>query len=203
MGKFEIAAIVGGVAILFFYSQFESPLRRAPEAGQPNSSSIPPPLDSASNTAGLPNSIYGQQVKATFQATRIAPIDGDSLRATLPDSSVVEVRLASIDSPELSQNFGQHAKTHLQSLTGSRPATFFQTDTDRYGRTVAFMFVQTPQGQSQSINAQMVVDGLAWHSISFSNDATLTQLEQDARLAKRGLWNDRAPVAPWIYRAKK
>ena len=65
------------------------------------------------------------------------------------------------------------------------------------------MFVRTPQGQELSINAQMLVDGLAWHSISFSSDATLTRLEEDARLAKRGLWNQRSPVAPWIYRAKK
>ena len=202
MGKFEIAAIIGGIAILFFYSQLERPLD-SPASGQPNPSSATTPVDAAPNAAGLPSSIYGQRVKNAFQATSIAPIDGDSLKATLIDGSQVEIRLASIDAPELKQTFGQPAKAHLQSLTVNRPATFFQTDTDRYGRTVAFMFVRTPQGQELSINAQMLVDGLAWHSISFSSDATLTRLEEDARLAKRGLWNQRSPVAPWIYRAKK
>ena len=119
MGKFEIAAIIGGIAILFFYSQLESPLG-SPVPTQPNLSSATTPVDAAPNAAGLPSSIYGQRVKNAFQATSIAPIDGDSLKATLIDGSQVEIRLASIDAPELKQNLrpacqGSFAVTNRQS----------------------------------------------------------------------------------------
>ena len=57
MGKFEIAAIVGGIAILFFYSQFE-PLAPGGRSGPPSQSAQGPNIDSAS-VSGV-GEIYGQ-----------------------------------------------------------------------------------------------------------------------------------------------
>lgn len=40
-----------------------------------------------------------------------------------------------------------------------------------------------------------------WHYVKYApNDAELAGTEGDARSAKRGIWADAAPVAPWEFR---
>ncbi len=47
----------------------------------------------------------------------------------------------------------------------------------------------------------MVADGMAWHYVEYSKTVGLARAERDARAAGRGLWADKAPVAPWTWRA--
>ena len=47
----------------------------------------------------------------------------------------------------------------------------------------------------------MVQLGMAWHFIKYSNDPEFARAEKDARSAKRGLWLDSQPLAPWLFRA--
>lgn len=51
------------------------------------------------------------------------------------------------------------------------------------------------------MGSRLVTDGLAWHYLRFSDDATLAEAETEARAARRGLWADKAPVPPWEWRA--
>ncbi len=194
MGKFEIAAIIGGIAILFFYSQLEPPAS--------GTQSIPPSQPTQgvdSNRSAIPpvGKIYGQHVQQIFDAVSLRAIDGDSLEATLPDGNTREVRLASIDAPERNQKFGQSAHAHLAAIIKGQAARVFQTDTDRYGRVVAFVLTA---GSGTDVNATMVSEGYAWHAINHSADPTLTELQRQAKASQRGLWSQPSPVAPWDYR---
>ena len=197
MGKFEVAVIVGGIAILFFYSQFEPP---APvfQSG-PASQSGQGPYINTPPAAGA-GEIYGQQVQQVFDAVSLRAIDGDSLEAVLPDGTSREIRLASIDAPERNQKSGRDAQTHLAALVKGQAARIFQTDTDRYDRVVSFVLTG---GTGTDINATMVSDGFAWHAIEFSDDPSLAELERQAKAAQRGLWSQPSPVAPWDHRKKK
>jgi len=52
-------------------------------------------------------------------------------------------------------------------------------------------------------NQRMVEQGMAWanrQQARFLRDPTLEKLERRARADKRGLWRDRYPVAPWVWR---
>jgi len=197
MGKFEVAVIVGGIAILFFYSQFEPP---APvfQSG-PSSQPVQGPYINTPPAAGA-GEIYGQQVQQVFDAVSLRAIDGDSLEAVLPDGTSREIRLASIDAPERNQKSGRDAQTHLAALVKGQAARIFQTDTDRYDRVVSFVLTG---GTGTDINATMVSDGFAWHAIEFSDDPSLAELERQAKAAQRGLWSQPSPVAPWDHRKKK
>ena len=42
---------------------------------------------------------------------------------------------------------------------------------------------------------------MAWHYVEYSKTVGLARAERDARAAGRGLWADKAPVAPWTWRA--
>jgi endonuclease YncB( thermonuclease family) len=50
------------------------------------------------------------------------------------------------------------------------------------------------------VNAKLVEDGWAWHFKKYNSDERLAKLEETARTAKRGLWADEAPLAPWDFR---
>jgi endonuclease YncB( thermonuclease family) len=67
---------------------------------------------------------------------------------------------------------------------------------DRCGRVLADLEVA-----GQAVNKTMVADGLAWHYVEYSKDAGLARAEREARAAGRSRWADKAPVAPWEWRA--
>lgn len=194
MGKFEVAVIVGGIAILFFYSQFEPPA--------PGFQSGPSPQPAQGPNVNAPSArgageIYGQQVQHVFDVASLRAIDGDSLEAVLPDGTLREIRLASIDAPERNQQSGRDAQNYLAALVKGQAARIFQTDTDRYDRLVSFVLTS---GTGTDVNATMVSDGFAWHAIKYSTDPSLTELERQAKAAKRGLWSQPSPIAPWDHR---
>jgi endonuclease YncB( thermonuclease family) len=67
---------------------------------------------------------------------------------------------------------------------------------DRHGRVLAE--ARLPDGRS--LNQELVRVGFAWWFRRYSSDVTLAGLEAEARSARRGLWADPHPVAPWDYR---
>ena len=76
--------------------------------------------------------------------------------------------------------------------------TVKKTGTDKYGRTLGIVVVGDVDA-----NAKLVEDGWAWHFKKYSSDEQLAKLEEAARTAKRGLWADEAPLAPWDFRARQ
>lgn len=120
--------------------------------------------------------------------------DGDTLEALCPAGSL-RVRLASIDAPELKQPFGRRSKQSLSELVHGKHVGLTVVDTDRYGRLVAEV-----RADGRSANAEQVRRGMAWVYRKYSDDAALLALEAEARNARRGLWADPDPVAPWEWR---
>jgi len=116
-----------------------------------------------------------------------------------PDNSTVTVRLAEIDSPELSQAYGREAKGYTYSRAFGRSVRVEQTDIDRYGRTVATVYL--PDGTS--LNEELVKNGYAWQYRQYSHSARLATLEAGARAGRLGLWRGSNPEPPWTYRHKK
>ena len=121
--------------------------------------------------------------------------DGDTLRV-FDGTREQTIRLEGIDAPERRQPFGTKARDRLAGMTAGRLVTVVGGKQDRYGRTLARIEVE-----GQDVNRQMVADGLAWHYVRYSHDATLAAAEREARAAGRGLWADREPVPPWEWRA--
>jgi endonuclease YncB( thermonuclease family) len=66
-------------------------------------------------------------------------------------------------------------------------------DTDLYGRTLADVVL--PDGRS--LNQEMVRGGMAWWYRKYApSDKGLSDLESEARVAKRGLWAQANPIPP-------
>lgn len=122
--------------------------------------------------------------------------DGDSI-TVLQDKHEIKIRLEGIDAPELGQPFGAAAKKALSDLVFQKPVRIEERGKDRYGRTLANVFVD-----GKRVNLALVESGFAWHFVRYSKAAEYRDAEQRARAARRGLWNDKSPVPPWDWRKK-
>lgn len=123
--------------------------------------------------------------------------DGDTIRV-LCDRTEVKVRLAEIDAPERGQPFGTQSKAALSDLVFGRQVRLDVTDTDRYGRSIARVWV----GRTDA-NREMVRLGYAWAYRKYLTDTTLLDDEAAAQRARSGLWADANPSPPWEFRAQK
>lgn len=150
--------------------------------------------------------IDGNPVVESFAFRNARVIDGDSLRVTNSQGVEFDLRLASLDAPELNQAYGEEAKRHLQSLLSNHEITAWSIGTDRYDRMLVYLLIQqsaenSPQPQFFEINPQMIRDGFAWHYKQHSSNPLLDTFEYDARTARLGLWNDTVePIPPWEFR---
>lgn len=137
-----------------------------------------------------PGYVYGDVVKIA---------DGDTLTLLTPAKEQVRIRLAEIDTPERGQPYAQKAQDALSRLVWGRPLAVRVVDTDRYGRTVGRIYV----GEID-VSAEMVRLGAAWVYRRYATDASLFDLEAEAREGGRGLWGlseaERAP--PWEWRRR-
>jgi endonuclease YncB( thermonuclease family) len=138
-----------------------------------------------------------QAGSSTFSGIVMRVHDGDTISVSRRDH-VEDVQLAGIDSPELRQSFGSRAKQFTERLASGQTVTVRAQGTDDQGRMLAV--VTLPNGRS--LNRELVGAGLAW-KLKESKNKQLTQLEKDARRAKRGLWSVTKPTPPWEYRKAK
>jgi hypothetical protein len=116
----------------------------------------------------------------------------------LRNKTPVKIRLHGIDCPEKRQAFGQRAKQFTSNMTFGKTVTVKPTDQDRYGRIVAWIYVDF-----KCLNEELVRAGFAWHYKKYSSDKNLADTEIAARHAKVGLWKDINPVPPWEFRRGK
>jgi len=114
-------------------------------------------------------------------------------------NSPVQVRLLGIDCPEQGQRFGKSAKQFTSEMVSRRIVTVRTIGINRQGHTVGDVIL--PDGAV--LNRELVKAGMAWRYRKYSIDPVLMNLEAEALAAKRGLWADPAPIAPWEWRNKQ
>lgn len=124
----------------------------------------------------------------------IGVTDGDTL-TVLESGKPVRIRLANVDAPEKNQQFGQRSKQSLSDLCFGKSAVYAVAGKPSYGRTIA-----TVACDGVDVNRAQVERGLAWVYTKYNTDSSLVGIELQAQVAQRGLWIDRKPIAPWIFR---
>jgi endonuclease YncB( thermonuclease family) len=135
----------------------------------------------------------------TLQGVVIVVIDGDTVLFR-PDHyspgsrAFLKVRLAGIDAPEKDQPHGEAATRALRDIVLKQRAALDIVATDVYGRKLGQLTVGPVQ-----VNAELVRQGFAWSS-SRAADAPLHGLQETARRARLGLWQDADPTPPWVWR---
>ena len=135
--------------------------------------------------------------------TVISVGDGDTIRvsqAGLP----ITVRLGCVDAPERKQTGGLESARRLQQLLPrGQSVQLRRIDVDRYGRTVAEVYVN-----GRSLNLQMVQEGQAAVYPRYLKGCAATQTqylqaEQQARSTRVGIWSQPSPMMPWDWRRQQ
>lgn len=170
----------------------------------------------------LPSTVFGRRVwrdllasilalglsagaaAAVLAGNVVAVTDGDTIKVL--DAGKVEhvVRLSSIDAPEKKMPFGQRSKQHLSNLVYGKWVEVEGEKNDRYGRLVGKVLVN-----GTDANLVQVQAGMAWHYKQYEREQAASdrrayaEAEIKAATAKKGLWADRHPVAPWDWRKER
>jgi endonuclease YncB( thermonuclease family) len=86
----------------------------------------------------------------------------------------------------------------MQTLVFGKMVLINAKGRDRYRRTKGRVMI----GRID-INRRMVERGLSWHYEEYSKQSARAEAQAEAKAAKRVLWIDPAPVAPWEFRKLK
>lgn len=123
--------------------------------------------------------------------------DGDTITVLDESKNQIRVRLHGIDCPEKGQDYGNVAKEFTADFCKGKSVEVVQTDTDRYGRIVAYVIAD-----KDTLNVALLKSGLAWHYKRYDSNPVWAEYENKARSEKKGLWSMHNPVEPWIWRKK-
>ncbi len=123
---------------------------------------------------------------------------GDTLTVLDADKQRHIVRLADIDAPEKAQRFATRSRQSLAELCAGKMAQVEDRGLDAESRTLGWVMCA-----GINANGEQVRRGMAWvYPRTVRQTSALYTLQANARLARRGLWKDRRPVAPWVWRAR-
>lgn len=121
--------------------------------------------------------------------------DGDTITVLDASNKQTRVRLAQIDAPEKSQDFGQVSKQGLSDLVFGKAVTVEVETVDRYSRSVGKVLVG-----GTDANLEQVKHGMAWVYRQYAKDAAYFRAEESVRKSRVGLWSKANPTPPWEYR---
>ena len=144
--------------------------------------------------------LFSFTLQAKMLACRVVSItDGDTFTCLTTNNQQIKVRLAEIDAPEHNQPFGKKSRQRLASLIHQQRVNLAVIGEDRYHRTLATVY----NSQGQNVNLIMVQQGMAWAYKQYATTPIYAQAEQIARNKRLGLWQDRSPIEPHLWRHSK
>lgn len=138
--------------------------------------------------AVLPVACFGWTGKA------VSIYDGDTF-TVVRKGKTVTIRLYGLDCPKPGQPYHTEAKEFTASRVLKKNVWVAPVTGDRYGRTVARVYVH-----GRSLNRALVGAGLAWwYPKHAKRIPELQYLEGVARKSKIGIWSQPNPIPPWEW----
>jgi endonuclease YncB( thermonuclease family) len=126
--------------------------------------------------------------------------DGDTIRVATRDGQRLTIRLACIDTPEMAQGApGEAARVAVAQMVRSGPLEIKPQTIDKYGRTVAEVFVA-----GRNVNLELVRGGYAFVYRKYLNQcdqAAYLGAEAWAQQYGQGVWRY-GTERPWEFRQR-
>jgi endonuclease YncB( thermonuclease family) len=146
--------------------------------------------------------LLGLSISAiAFEGKVVGVSDGDTIVVLDSKKEQHKIRVAGIDAPEKSQDFGSKAKEHMSDLVFGKTVSLPDAKTDKYGRTVSRVLVG-----NKDAGLEMIKAGMAWHYKKYeieqspADRASYGAAEINARNARVGLWSQVTPTRPEDFR---
>lgn len=93
--------------------------------------------------------------EAIVTARIVGVVDGDTVKALVAGNQLLRARLSWIDAPEISQAFGYRSKQHLSELVFGHEVELHTHGLNRYGRTLAVIFVNDTDANLEQVRSGM------------------------------------------------
>jgi micrococcal nuclease len=139
-----------------------------------------------------------QNPQGEFIGKVITVIDGNTLEVLSNDNQTLTILLAGIDSPELSQDYGDRAKKMLEKLSLDKQVMVHFTGKDRKGQNLGEVLIDG----KLDIRIELLREGLAW-TAERNPIPELEEYRVKAQQKSKGLWKQEDPTPPWIYRRQQ
>ncbi len=145
--------------------------------------------------------LFRPRFPQTFRARVTYVCDGDSIWVKSRWGHRTKLRLIGMDAPETEQAFGRDATEVLTKKIGGTTVFVTAVGVDPYGRLISRV-----QLGKTDVSEFMIKEGLAWpytryfSRLSQNDVVRYTAAGDSARKARRGLWQETNPLAPWIWR---
>lgn len=140
------------------------------------------------------NVLAGEKISGKVKSV----IDGNTLEIEDENREIQIVQLAGIDCPELSQEYGDHAKLFLENLALKKKVTFTITGKDRWGKQLGIVLIN----DRVDVRVEILKEGLAWTAERNALQEFET-IKEDAKENAKGLWKQNNPTPPWVYRRQQ
>jgi micrococcal nuclease len=133
-----------------------------------------------------------------IQGKVVAVIDGNTLQILCNNDETHTVQLMGIDSPELSQEYGEESKEFLEKIALGKKVTVTIKGKDWRGNPLAEVLVNGKRDP----RVELLEEGLAWTA----EKNPLPDLEDCRTRAQQkgiGLWKQSNPTPPWTHRRQQ
>ena len=132
----------------------------------------------------------------TGKVTKV--IDGNTIEVMASDNELYKIMLFGIDCPEAGQDYATKAKTFLEKMILNKNVNVTLQGKDRWGNRLGIILIEgTTDPRYELLEA-----GLAW--TTERNPIPELELIKDRALEKgKGLWKEKDPTPPWIYRRQQ
>ncbi len=155
----------------------------------------------------------------SFTAKVVKIIDGDTI-IVMTNNKEIRVKLYGIDCPELNQPYGIEAKSYISNMYRSK-VEILGIDIDKHNRLTALTYHKYSFGRNTMIlpwripgfknppffgNEGLIKEGLAWAYPENCTNAICKDLKKfqvEAKKKKKGLWKDKNPTPPWLWKEKQ
>ena len=133
-----------------------------------------------------------------LQGKVVAVLDGNTLQIVCQNYQTHVIQLIGIDSPELSQEYGEESKKYLEKIALGKKVTVSIEGKDRRGNPLAVVMVNG----KRDLRVELLEEGLAWTSEKNPRpelEACRTRAENKGI----GLWKQNNPTPPWTHRRQQ
>jgi endonuclease YncB( thermonuclease family) len=143
---------------------------------------------------------YRTSVHPVLTGKVVSVQSGDSLTIVDQSNTQHRVHLYGTEAPLKGQPFANESRQSLTTKTLDKTVRVKAMHAERNGAISGKVAVS---GGTHYVNLQQVREGMAWHHLGGGHNTKLAVAEAKAKNARRGLWSEANPVAPWRFRQQQ